>query len=98
MVSFQIYHVEHSIQFCGGCCDYVEVSYGGTSHQLCGQNGFSVPDPIISTGTTMTLRFSSDSAIGHEGFLAVICCDVNVTTDVIGKQMPKNIWFLAINC
>ena len=49
-------------------CDYVEVSSAGSfSNKFCGDK---VPDPITSTGNTMTVRFRSDGLNNQRGFSA----------------------------
>ena len=50
------------------CPDYVEVSYGSYSEQFCGD---MVPEPITSSGSSMVIKFHSDSLINAPGFHAV---------------------------
>ena len=61
------------------CHDWVEINDGNSSQRYCGT---SVPGPFTSTGTNMTVKFHSDVGRTGTGFLAVVCCSVNVTTDV----------------
>ena len=61
------------------CHDWVEINDGNSSQRYCGT---SVPGPFTSTGTNMTVKFHSDMGRTGTGFLAVVCCSVNVTTDV----------------
>ena len=44
------------------------------------------PGPFTSvlSGTEMTVKFKSDTIRSNTGFLGVVCCDVNITTDIIG--------------
>ena len=64
--------------------DFIEVNDGFTTHRYCGT---SIPGPFASSGTNITLKFSSDINVAGHGFLAVVCCSVNISTDVIGELM-----------
>ena len=48
--------------------DYVEVSFGSFSRKYCGD---SLPEPITSTGSTMSVKFHSDQSVTKSGFRAV---------------------------
>ena len=50
------------------CPDYVEVSHGSYSEQFCGD---MVPEPITSSGSSMVIKFYSDSGETGTGFRAV---------------------------
>ena len=77
------------------CHDWVEISDGNSSQRYCGT---SVPGPFTSTGTNMTVKFHSDMGRTGTGFLAVVCCSVNVTTDVnTGTFKLGNIKWVILN-
>ena len=60
----------------------MEISHGSFSQKYCGT---SIPGPFSSSGTTMTVSFSSSYlSVNGQGFLAVVCCSVNVTTNTTG--------------
>ena len=73
------------------CYDYILVTHGGTSQQLCNQEYGSpgpIPDPITTSATSMTVKLVTSHWIGGDGqtgFLASVGPGVNVTTDVIGE-------------
>ena len=72
------------------CYDYITVTHGGTTQQLCNHQYGSpgpIPDPITTSATSMTIKLvTSDSrATGQTGFLASVGTGVNVTTNVIGE-------------
>ena len=75
---------------CGGCCDYITVTHGGTTQQLCnhqfGPPG-PIPDPITTSATTMTIKLVTSGwrGVGQTGFLVSVGPGVNVTTNVIGE-------------
>ena len=52
------------------CPDYVEVSYGSYSERFC---NYIVPDTLslTSSGSSMVIKFHSDSLINAPGFHAV---------------------------
>ena len=83
-----------------GCDDYISVTYGGTTQQLCNhQFTFPgpIPDPITTSDTTMTIKLvtsASTSPTGQTGFLASVNTGVNVTTDVIGECALYCYWLL----
>ena len=59
--------------------DWVEISNGSTTQRYYYSN--SLPSPV--TGNSITVKFiSGNYVIGQDGFLAVVCCSVNVTTNV----------------
>ena len=63
--------------------DYVEVDDGKGfvwDQQYCGA---SIPGPFTSTDT-ITVKFHTDGVVYDTiGFLAVVCCSVHVTTNMI---------------
>ena len=50
------------------CHDWVEISDGNSSQRYCGT---SIPGPFTSTGTSMVVKFHSDSNTARTGFSAV---------------------------
>ena len=53
---------------CGECLyDYVQISYGSVEEKYCGSD---LPEPIISSGNTMTVTFVSDGSVEFTGFSA----------------------------
>ena len=71
------------------CYDYILVTHGGTSQQLCNQEYGSpgpIPDPITTSANTMTIKLvtSNWAGTGQTGFLASVGPSVSVTTNVIG--------------
>ena len=75
-LTFQSLHMEYNVNFCGGCCDYVEVTHSSSTQRFCGS---ALPAPISSSGN-MRVTFRSDRSLAYTGFLAVACCDLTVTT------------------
>ena len=62
--------------------DWVEISNGSTSQRYYYSN--SLPSPV--TGNSITVKFiSGHYVIGQAGFLAFVCCSVDITTDVTGE-------------
>ena len=65
--------------------DWVEISNGSTTQSYYYSN--SIPSPV--TGNSITVKFiSGNYAITDSrfhGFLAVVCCSVDITTDVTGE-------------
>ena len=56
---------------CGDCYyDYVSISYGSVEEKYCGYLAEDMPDPIISSGNTMTVVFVTDSTVQYKGFKA----------------------------
>ena len=54
----------------GACIyDYIEISYEGFSWKYCG-DGSNIQKPFISSGSTMTIKFHSDSDVSGTGFFA----------------------------
>ena len=75
---------------CGGCCDYITVTHGDTTQQLCNHQEGSpgpIPDPITTSATSMTIKLVTSGwrGAGQTGFLASVGTGVNVTTNVIGE-------------
>ena len=58
--------------------DWVEINDGVSTHRYCGD---SIPGPFTSN-STITVEFRSDAGRAGTGFLAVVCCSVNVTSNV----------------
>ena len=81
-------------------CDYdyvlIDGGVGGASTDIQPDNkkhcnydrGVPGPNPgpftSVLSGTEMTVKFKSDTIRSNTGFLGVVCCDVNITTDIIG--------------
>ena len=65
------------------CGDFVEVNDGSSTQIFC---GYSIPGPFTSSGTRIIVKFHTDDFITDRGFLAVVCCDVTVTTGLTGKS------------
>ena len=64
--SFSLEEPDYYDDFCSW--DYVEISYDGYGERFCGDN---IPDPIITpSGSSMTVKFSSDSGVNATGFNA----------------------------
>ena len=74
-----------------GCDDYITVTHGGTTQQLCNHQWLSpgpIPDPITTSATSMTIKLVTShwrGETGQTGFLASVGIGVNVTTNVIGE-------------
>ena len=49
--------------------DYVEITFGVFNWKYCG-NGTDLPEYILSTGSSMTIRFRSDLQTTKTGFMA----------------------------
>ena len=74
-LSFEVFNLE--ARFHDYCMDYVEISNGTDSRKFCGSQ---IPGPFINIiGENLTLRFKTDSSGNEEGFIASVCCSVNVT-------------------
>merc|ERR550539_1047748 len=58
--------------------DYVQISHGSFEEKYC---GFRKPDPIISSGNTMTVTFYSDYSVSRYGFKA--------TWEAVGNSVSK---------
>ena len=59
--------------------DYLEISEGSSTQRYAGT---STPAPLTTTNT-ITVKLLTGN--GSKGFLASICCSVQVTTDVTGE-------------
>ena len=72
-----------------GSCpgDFVEINDGILSQKYCGS---SIPEPTTSTGTDIVVKFSSGQGIGSTGFLAMVCCSVQVTTELTSGELSTN--------
>ena len=68
----------------GGCLpgDYLEISDGSSSQRYCGT---STPAPLTTTNTITVKLHLVDYDVSGTGFLATVCCSVNITTDVTGE-------------
>ena len=85
------------LMYDNGCDDYITVTHGGTTQQLCNQESDSpgpIPDPITTSATSMTVKLVTSHWIGvrQTGFLASVGPGVNVTTDVIGECAMNVNW------
>ena len=65
-------NAKNTISLCGECFfDYVQISYGSANgygnETYCGSD---LPEPITSSGNTMTVTFFSDISIQFTGFSA----------------------------
>ena len=78
-VNFDIFGPDND-NFCG---DYVEVDNETSNQIFC---GYSIPGPFTSSGTRIIVKFHTDDFVTERGFLAVVCCDVTVTTGLTGKS------------
>ena len=58
--------------------DYYNVAYDNL--------GSSIPGPFTSTGT-IRVTFSSDPLYTKSGFVAVVCCSAQVTTDLTSGKL-----------
>ena len=67
----------------------MEISYGNFSQTYCGdeEDLFGDPGPFTNISTTMEVKFKTDSVNPRSGFLAVVCCDVNVTKVVMSCEL-----------
>ena len=78
VLTFETFDVEYNAAYCGGCCDYLEISHGDSSQTFCGTD---LPASITTT-FTMTLKFITNNMVispERSGFLASVCCDVSVS-------------------
>ena len=61
--------INNSKADCGDCYyDYVSISYGSVEEKYCGSD---IPEPIVSSGNTMTVVFVCDSLFQFTGFKAI---------------------------
>ena len=83
------------------CYDWVEINDGSTSQRYCGPSswdgnyyngdgdnlGPSFPGHFTKIATNVTIKFHSINLHygSRGGFLAVVCCSVMITTDVVGE-------------
>ena len=88
MLIFEKFDIISRTDSSGNCWDYVEINDGSSIQRYCDTYYYPGPGPgpFFSTGTNITFKFHTSSAYNANGFMAAICCSVNVTTDVIGKQ------------
>ena len=87
--SFTLTFDSFDVEYLGECkcCDYVKIRDEASTQKFCSdsggyyQDGTFIGTSIIGpfTGTTMTVTFYSDFIEPKGGFLATICCSVNVT-------------------
>ena len=75
--------------------DVVEIFLGNSSQTYCGD---TIPGPFTNISTAMTVKFATNAFYTRSGFLAAVCCDVNVTRVVISCELNwiYNIQFLFI--
>ena len=90
MLTFHHFDLHFDDIACGGCCDYILVTHGSTTQQLCNhQSGIAgpIPDPITTSATSMIVKLVTSDwrNTGQTGFLASVGPGVNVTTNVIGE-------------
>ena len=62
------------------CFDFVEISYDSYSQRYCGS---SVPEPLTSTGSSMKVKFHTDSYEAFTGFRATWCVVKDNTTTAL---------------
>ena len=87
--SFTLTFDSFDVEYLGECkcCDYVKIRDEASTQKFCSdsggyyQDGTYIGTSIIGpfTGTTMTVTFYSDFIEPKGGFLATICCSVNLT-------------------
>ena len=76
--------------------DFVEIFLGNSSQTYCGD---TIPGPFNNM-TTMTVKFATNAkhyAGSRSGFLAAVCCDVNVTRAVISCELNWTILKIFIH-
>ena len=61
------------------CFDWVEINDGTSTQRYCD----STPGPM--TGTNITVKLYTNPSYTASGFLATVCCSVNIITDVTGE-------------
>ena len=66
LLTFETFHLE-TPHTNGSCYDFVEISDETSSQRYCGA---SIPDPLVSTGTSLNVKFHTDSFIAGTGFRA----------------------------
>ena len=67
----------------GKCCDYVMIDNGKSKKKYCGED---IPNTIVSKRNKMIIEFITDYRYSETVFFAtIICCDIIVKADVIGK-------------
>ena len=74
-------YVNVTVFYSGTQHDYVEINDGSITERY---NGSSIPGPFTSTGTGMVVRFHSSIHYSATGFLAIVCCSVDITSDRTG--------------
>ena len=68
-----------------GACprtDHLEISDGSSTQHYCGT---STPAPLTTTNTITVKLHLVDYDGSGTGFLATVCCSVNITTDETGE-------------
>ena len=70
--NIQLTFVSFDVEYHPSCAyDYVEVMYGDYSEKFCGgENGDYLPGPFTSCGSSMVIKFHSDSSVTGAGFRA----------------------------
>ena len=64
--------------------DYVEITYGSFNQKFCNRYT-NRPGPIpgpFSSETTITVKFHTSPTGISNGFLAIVCCAINVTSNM----------------
>ena len=70
--NIQLTFVSFDVEYHSSCAyDYIEVMYGDYSERFCGgENGDYLPGPFTSCGSSMVIKFHSDSSATRTGFRA----------------------------
>ena len=90
MLTFHHFDLMYSSTEGVGCRDYITVTHGGTTQQLCNHQYGSpgpIPDPITTSATSMTVKLVTSSwrGTGQTGFLVSVVPGVIITTNVVGE-------------
>ena len=70
--------------------DFLEIFLGNSSQTYCGD---TIPGPFPNISTTIKVKFATNGIYTGSGFLAAICCNVNVTRVVISCELNCYIRF-----
>ena len=96
-LTFENFSIERNWSGGTSCYDYVEIVYESFSRKYCGITTHPtttdpyIPGPFNTSHTTMTVKFHTDDHVTSTGFLAVICCSVNVSTNFVGECQVKKL-------
>ena len=82
-LTFESFDLDPDTSYDGYCFDHVQIYDGISTQRFCGD---SIPGPFTSIGTTMRVYFETSTLRTSRGFLASVCCSVDVTTDDTGKR------------